>query len=151
MEFEAEMDARHQWKNVKASSWDYANQQLFDADTRMKHPLLHSMVISAGAELADTINLTKYQLHHSGHMTEQELQAWVDGVMLRSRLAKIRGRVKVTGFSGIKPGDMLKLEGVGDRYKGKTFVTAVKHEIGNGSWETSIAIWSGSGMLCSCS
>ena len=33
LEFEAEMDARNQWKSVKAFSWDYANQNLFDAET----------------------------------------------------------------------------------------------------------------------
>lgn len=137
MEFEAEMDARNQWKNVKAISWDYANQQLFDADTDEAASFRQHGNIS-GADLAKTINLDHYQLHHSGHITEQALQAWVDGAMVRSRLAKIRGRVKITGFSGIKPGDMLKLEGVGDRYKGNAFVTAVKHDIGNGSWETSI-------------
>ncbi len=137
MEFEAEMDARNQWKNVKAISWDYANQQLFDADTDEAASFTQHGNIS-GADLAKTINLDHFQLHHSGHITEQALQVWVDGVMLRSRLAKIRGRVKITGFSGIKPGDMLKLEGVGDRYKGNAFVTAVKQDIGNGSWETSI-------------
>jgi Rhs element Vgr protein len=137
MEFEAEMDARHQWKNVKALSWDYANQQLFDAEASEASAFTQHGNLS-GATLADTINLTDYELHHSGHITEQELQAWVDGVMLRSRLAKIRGRVKITGFPGIKPGDMLKLQGVGDRYNGNAFVTAVKHDIGNGSWETSL-------------
>jgi Rhs element Vgr protein len=137
IEFEAEMDAKTQWKSVKAVSWDYANQQLFDAETDEAASFAQHGNI-AGSDLAETINLPKYQLHHSGHVTEQELQAWVDGVILRSRLAKIRGRVKVTGFSGIKPGDFIKLEGVGDRYSGKAFVTAVKHDIGNGSWETNI-------------
>lgn len=33
---------------------------------------------------------------------------------------------------------MLKLDGVGDRYNGKAFVTAIKQDIGNGTWETSI-------------
>ena len=137
LEFEAEMDARTQWKNVKAVSWDYANQQLFEADTSEASSFTQHGNI-AGSSLAETINLSEYELHHSGHVLEQELQDWVDGVMLRSRLAKIRGRARVTGFSGIKPGDMVKLEGVGDRYRGNAFVTAVKHEIGNGQWDTHI-------------
>ncbi|MEO5593065.1 MAG: type VI secretion system tip protein VgrG [Chitinophagaceae bacterium] len=137
IEFEAEMDARNQWKKIKAVSWDYTNQQLFDAETDEASSFAQQGNIK-GSNLADTINLDNYELHHSGHVTEQALQAWVDGAMMRSRMAKIRGRVKITGFSGIKPGDMLKLEGVGDRYKGNAFVTAVKHDIGNGGWETSI-------------
>jgi Rhs element Vgr protein len=137
MEFEAEMDARNQWKQVKAISWDYSNQQLFSADTEEANDIRQPGNLS-GAQLADAINLSEYELHHSGHITEQELKLWSDGVMMRSRLAKIRGRVKITGFSAIKPGDMIKLDGVGDRYNGNALVTAVKHDIGNGSWETNI-------------
>ena len=33
---------------------------------------------------------------------------------------------------------MVKLEGVGDRFRGKAFVTAVRQEIGNGMWDTHI-------------
>jgi Rhs element Vgr protein len=131
------MDARTQWKNVEASSWDYANQQLFRADTSEASSFTQHGNI-AGDELANTINLPKYQLHHSGHLLEQELQDWTDGIMLRSRLSKIRGRAKFSGFAGIKPGDMVRLEGIGNRFKGKSFVTAVKQEIGNGMWDTHI-------------
>jgi len=137
MEFEAEMDARSQWKQVKAIAWDYANQKLFSADTEEANDIKQPGNL-AGAQLAETIDLNEFELHHSGYVTEQELKLWADGVMMRSRLAKIRGRVKVTGFAGIKPGDMLRLDGVGDRYNGNAFVTAVKHDIGNGSWETNI-------------
>ncbi len=137
MEFEAEMDSRNQWKQVKAISWDYSNQKLFSADTEEAKDIKQPGNLS-GSQLAETINLGEYELHHSGHVTEQELKLWADSVMMRSRLAKIRGRVKVTGFSGIKPGDMIKLDGVGDRFNGNAFVTAVKHDIGNGSWETNI-------------
>jgi Rhs element Vgr protein len=137
LEFEAEMDARNQWKNVKASSWDYTNQTLFNADTS-ESPAFTQHGNIAGDELAKAINLEKYIMQHSGHLLEQELQDWTDGIMIRSRLAKIRGRAKFTGFAGIKPGDMVKLEGVGARFKGKSFVTAVKQEIGNGAWDTHI-------------
>lgn len=137
LEFEAEMDARTQWKKVKALSWDYANQQLFEADTSEVASFAQHGNI-AGSKLAETIDLSEFELHHSGHVPEQELQDWADGVMLRSRLAKIRGRARVTGFAGIKPGDMVKLEGVGERYRGNALVTSVKHEIGNGQWDTHI-------------
>lgn len=137
MEFEAEMDARNQWKQVKAIAWDYSNQKLFSADTEEANEIKQLGNIT-GTQLAESIDLEEFELHHSGHKTEQELKLWTDGVMMRSRLAKIRGRVKISGFSAIKPGDMLKLDGVGDRYNGNAFVTAVKHDIGNGSWETNI-------------
>lgn len=136
LEFEAEIDARQQYKNVAASSWDYANQQLFKADTSSVDFAEHGNI--KGDELAGTVNLEKYEMHHSGYLLEQELQDWVDGAILRSRLAKIRGRAKFTGFSAIKIGDLIKIDGIGDRFNGNAVVTAVKHEIGNGSWDTHV-------------
>jgi len=139
LEFEAEMDARTQWQNVHASSWDYSNQELFKADTAEFKSFIQNGNIS-GSELANALNLpdSKYEMHHSGHLLEQELQDWVNGIMLRSRMAKIRGRAKFIGFSGIKPGDMIKLDGVGNRFKGNAFVTGVRQDVNNGMWDTHI-------------
>lgn len=136
LEFEAEMDARNQWKTVKAASWDYSNQQLFHADVSAADGFAENGNIP-GDELASAVDAA-YELHHSGHLLEQELQSWVEGTMLRSRLAKIRGRVKVEGFAAIQPGDIIKLDGVGDRFKGNALVTGVRQDMGNGIWETQI-------------
>jgi len=136
LEFEAEMDARNQYKSVNALSWDYSNQQLFKADTSSAD-FTEEGNISA-SDIADAISPDKFQMHHSGHKLEQELQDWTDGIMLRSRLAKIRGRARFTGVSTIKPGDTVKLSGVGKRFNGKAYVSAVRQDIGGGTWETQI-------------
>jgi Rhs element Vgr protein len=137
IEFEAEMDARNQWANVEAISWDYTNQQLFKANiSEAKAFTQHGNI--PGSDLSGAIQLDKFELNHSGHLMEQELQDWVEGTMLRSRLGKIRGRARVTGFAGIKPGNMLKLTGVGNRFNGNAYVTAVKQDMGDGTWYTQI-------------
>ena len=137
IEFEAEMDARDQFKKIKAISWDYAGQKLFEVDTE-EFPSFQQHGNLAGAKLADAIGLSEYEMHHSGHLLEQELQEWVNGLMLRSRMAKIRGRGRVTGFSGVNPGDMVMLDGVGERFNGKAYVTAVRHDVTDGAWYTHI-------------
>jgi Rhs element Vgr protein len=137
LEFEAEMDARNQWKNVEAHSWDYHNQALFTSDSSSVAGWSEAGNI-AGSTLAQTINLANFELHHSGYLTEAELQLWAQGQMLRSLLAKINGRAKCNGFSGIKPADMLAVTGVGARFNGNVFVTAVRQEVGNGMWDTHI-------------
>lgn len=134
LEFEAEIDARYQYKSVNAESWDYSNQQLFQADTSSSS-FAEQGNLNSG-DIANALSPDKFQLHHSGHKLEQELQDWTDGMMLRSRLAKIRGRAKFTGFGGIKPGDTVLISGVGDRFNGKAYVTAVRQDIGDGAWET---------------
>ncbi len=136
LEFEAEIDARYQYKSVNAESWDYSNQQLFQADTSSSS-FSEQGNLNSG-DIANALSPDKFQLHHSGHKLEQELQDWTDGMMLRSRLAKIRGRAKFTGFGGIKPGDTVLISGVGDRFNGKAYVTAVRQDIGDGAWETQL-------------
>lgn len=136
LEFEAEIDARYQFKSVNAESWDYSNQGLFKADVSSSSFAEQGNL--PASDIANAVSPDKFDMHHSGHKLEQELQDWVDGIMVRSRLAKIRGRAKFTGFAAIKPGDTVKLSGVGDRFNGKAFVTAVRQDIGNGTWETQI-------------
>ena len=136
LEFEAEMDTRNQWSEVQAKSWDYNNQELFSAETDSAEFTEHGNIEASA--LAESNNLESFDLNHSGFLPEQELQQWVDGVMLRSRLAKIRGHVSIDGFSAILPGNMIKLTGVGERFEGNAFVTAVKHELGLGNWITKV-------------
>jgi Rhs element Vgr protein len=135
LEFESEIDARNQWQSVKSTSWDYTNQQLFTASSSSS--TLSEPGNIPGSQLAKAVR-TDYEMHHSGHIIEEELQTWADGAMMRSRLAKIRGRAKVDGFSGIHPGDMVKIDGIGDRFNGNACVTGVRHDIGQGVWETQI-------------
>jgi Rhs element Vgr protein len=135
LEFEAEIDARTQWQSVKAVSWDYTNQQLFIAESSSTS--LSEPGNVPGNQIASATKID-YEMHHSGHLLQQELQTWADGAFMRSRLAKIRGIAKVEGFAGIHPGDMVKIEGIGDRFNGNAYVTAVRQDIGQGLWETQI-------------
>ncbi|MCX7099060.1 MAG: type VI secretion system tip protein VgrG [Methylococcales bacterium] len=136
LEFEAEMDARTQWRSVEAQAWDYSNQDMSirSADTA---PVSEPGNLS-GSTLAETIGLEKFELRHSGQLAEAELQDWADATMLKSRLAKVCGRAKFFGVADIKPGQLIELDGVGDRFNGKAFVSAVRHDVGNGAWETNV-------------
>lgn len=136
LEFESEIDACLQLTEVKTTSWDYTNQKLFNADSSSS-PVAEPGNIK-GSDIASKAGFKPYEMHHSGFKTEQELQDWADGIMVRSRLSKIRGRARFTGFSAIKPGDTVKLSGVGDRFNGKAYVTAVRNDLGNGTWETQL-------------
>jgi Rhs element Vgr protein len=133
-EFEAEIDARHQLKAVKAQAWDYASQLLFEASA--EPPDFDEPGNLGGSELSDVLGLDEFRLRHSGQVLTQELQAWADACLLKSRLAKIIGRAKFRGFPAILPGVMLQVDGVGERFNGKVFITAARHEIVDGTWFT---------------
>lgn len=138
LELEAEMDATTQWNTVEAQAWDYSNQGLFQsaADTA---PVSEPGNVD-GQDLAGVIDLPILELRHSGHVVEEELKEWVDASILKSRLAKICGRVKFEGFPEIKPGQTIDLQGLGSRFNGKAFVSGVRHDIGGGDWNTQVQI-----------
>ncbi|MBN7809921.1 type VI secretion system tip protein VgrG [Algoriphagus sp. H41] len=139
VEFQAEMDARTQYSASKSTSWDLANQELKEVEA--SDPGMDFQSNLSGSELADVIGLSDYRLQHSGGLDDQELQAWADAKLMRSRLSKIQGQVKILGDPAIKPGDMVSLLGFGDRFNGKAFVSSVYHEISpNSKWFTHLGL-----------
>ncbi|NER12057.1 type VI secretion system tip protein VgrG [Leptobacterium flavescens] len=134
IDFEAEMDARHQWTSVEAKSWNYSGQDLFE-HTLNSVPLNEPGNIS-GENLSGTISPETFELRHTGQAIEEELQEWTKAIMQRSRLSKIQGRAKFIGFREIKPGQLIELQGIGDRFTGNAFVSAVRQDVYNGSWYT---------------
>lgn len=136
IEFDAEMDARDQLIGVTSYSWDYAGQARIESEA--EEPSSPAQGNLAGADLAGAIESEAEILSHTGQVVSEELQAWADARLLRSRLARIRGRVRCQGFGEIKPGDMIELQGVGDRFNGKAFVSGVHHEIVNDNWQTDV-------------
>lgn len=133
-EFEAEMDARTQWQQVSASSWDYAQQQLLKADSSSS-PFSEAGNLQ-GATLAKAVSPADLQLRHSGLVSQPELKAWTDAFLLKSRMAKIRGRARITGSPAVKAGDTVELKGLGARFNGLVYVSAVRHEIVSDIWQT---------------
>lgn len=133
-----EMDARDQPKAVKGFGWNPADQTLAEAEAA--EPTTTNNGNIAPADLARVLDQDAHQLFHGGAVAEAELKAWANGHLLKSRFAKLRGRVKCQGFPGVKPGNIIELKGVGERFNGKAFVSGVAHQVTQGNWETSIQI-----------
>lgn len=134
-EFEAEIDARDQYKSVSSSAWDFSSQEIVTEDGS-------ATVTDAGdissEDLAGVL-AADYKMQHPGKLSNDELRQWASAKVLRSKLAKIQGRVKITGFSDIKPGDTIAFEEFGDNFNGNVFVSAVSHQFSaDSSWYTDI-------------
>lgn len=135
-EFEAEMDARTQWQGVHASSWNYKDQALQQSESSSTSFTEAGNI--TGSELAKAVSPAKVELRHSGLVSEPELKAWAEAFMLKSRMAKIRGRVKIKGSPATKPGDTIELKGLGERFNGLVYVSGVRHEYVDGIWSTQL-------------
>lgn len=134
LELDVEMDARLQPKGRKAYSWNATDQEVIEAEA--KTPTTTNNGNLTPEDLATALSQEVHDLRHGGKMSSAELQVWADAQLLRDQLAKVRGRVKFQGFADIKPGHTVELDGIGDRMKGKVFVSAVRHQFSGGNWET---------------
>jgi Rhs element Vgr protein len=135
-EFEAEIDARTQLQSVKASSWDYSKQGLFESQSGSSD--FEEAGNLKGSALASAVAPGTLELKHSGLLDTDELQAWSEASMQKSRMSKIRGHVKIQGSYAVSPGDTIALKGMGARFNGSVFVSGVSHELIEGLWYTQL-------------
>jgi Rhs element Vgr protein len=134
LEFDAEMDARNQFQKVSSYSWNAAGQEVLEIEANDPAVNLNGN-ISAG-DLASVINLENLQLKNGGATPDVELQEWADAKILFNQLAKTRGRIKFQGIPEVKPDTIIQLEGVGDRFSGRVYISAVRHQVAEGNWTT---------------
>lgn len=132
LDFDAEMDARNQFAKVSSYSWNYTDQELVEIEANDPSVSLNGNL--SASDLSGIIDLENLELRTGGTITEVELQDWADAKLLFQQLSKIRGRAKFQGIPAVKPNTIITLEGVGDRFNGKAYVTGVLHEISEGNW-----------------
>lgn len=137
LEFDAEMDARHQFETVKASGWDPATQEVVEAEGTNPSGFQQQGNVSSG-DLSAKTGDNETQLRNTAPVTETELRAWADAQMMKYALSKIRGRAKCQGSDKLKAGVIATLQGAGERFNGKIFISAVRHEINQGNWITDV-------------
>ncbi len=134
LEYQAEIDARNQLAEITSKTWDYSGQEI--AEDTGDEPSMTDPGNLSPADLSDIIGLETYLLSHGGKIDSALLKEWANAKMLKSRLSKIRGNVKFLGFPDIMPGDMISLNGVGERFNGPVFVSSVRHDYSGGNWIT---------------
>ncbi|WP_338839151.1 type VI secretion system tip protein VgrG [Flavobacterium ginsenosidimutans] len=136
LDFDAEIDARNQFAKVSSYSWNASNQELLEIEA--KDPSVNLNGNLSASDLSDIVKLENLELRHGGNVTDTELQDWADAKLLFQQLSKVRGRVKFQGIPAVKPNTIITLEGVGDRFNGKAYITGVFHEIANGNWTVNV-------------
>jgi Rhs element Vgr protein len=140
-EFETEMDARQHFKSIKTYSWNAAEQKIEQSEEG-NFSFANNGNLSDD-DLSKVIGLKELSLHHSGNIKDEELNQWANAFAMKSKLSKLCGKIKVIGNSKIKPGSVIALKGISDRFNGKVFVTGVQHQFSINNWFTEIQFgWS---------
>ncbi|MCH7399183.1 type VI secretion system tip protein VgrG [Belliella sp. DSM 107340] len=136
LDFDAEMDARNQFKKITAQTWDGPRQEIIEVEKELENLSLHGNF--SNSDLANVIGLEKLELKNGGNIPDELLQDWTEATMLYQSLSKVRGRVKFQGIPDVLPNTCIELEGLGERFSGKAWVSGVFHQINDGNWTVDV-------------
>ncbi len=134
--FEIEADASHQRGDVQSLAWDLKDQKLTQASKASPFSLSQGNL--KATDLATAVGGDLEALSSPVPLDTNELKAWADGVLARSRMAMIRGRISVPGFGAVHLLEVMKVAGVGERFNGKTLVTGIRHRVDLNGWQTDV-------------
>lgn len=135
-DFSLELDGSTQIEAVEATAWDLAAQALTEPATA--EPLELQQGSASGADLAREMGIGPARLTHAVRLSSEELSAWATGREARSRLALLRGRLRIPGDGAIRLLDTLELAGIGERFNGRTAVTGVVQRLDGDGWTTDV-------------
>jgi Rhs element Vgr protein len=134
LEFEA--DAGSQYPEVKSTGWDIKEKKSTEPAEAAAFALTQGNFDAKA--LATKLGFAAYSLTHAVPLAPEELKAWADARMARSRMSLIRGRLATRGRSDVKVSDVIKIGRVGKRFSGNTLVTGICHRVDSEGWRTDI-------------
>jgi Rhs element Vgr protein len=134
IEFDGDVDARSQLAAVGAVAWDPATQAVIEQEAQPK--ALNAQGNLDAATLAKVVGLSSYRLHTAATLDSEGLKAWTAARQQRAGLARMRGHLRFRGSALAKPGTLLDVQGVGKRFDGAAWLSAVTHLIAEGDWIT---------------
>ncbi len=136
IEFHADLDARNQFSQVKGYCWDPGTQDVVEQVAGTES--LNDQGNLDSSDLASVLGLDTYTLQTPISMESTALGDWASAQQVKSGLSRITGRMKFQGSAKAKPGGLIQVAGVGDRFNGDVFVSGVIHEIAEGDWSTEV-------------
>jgi Rhs element Vgr protein len=136
--FSAEISAENQPTSIEAHAWDAKTQALLSSTA--SEPSLNSQGNLTAKTLSGQLSQTALKLISPTPMASDELKSWADGLLLRKRLSAFKGSIKFIGSALVKAGSLVELEGVGAKFNGTAFVSAVTHAIDAEGWTTTVNI-----------
>ncbi|MEM6270374.1 MAG: type VI secretion system tip protein VgrG [Bacteroidota bacterium] len=136
-EFEAEAEGRDQYSGGGGLAWDYLGQEEKTGTAEDPSDIEEQGNVDAAA-VAGELGEGEFELRHPGALTETELIKWSSATLMRSRLAKVRGRLRVFGNLDYKVGGTVALDGFSDVFNGPAYISEVIHNVVGGIWSTEI-------------
>lgn len=130
---ELTLNSTSQFNQVTTNSWDYSQQQL-NSNSVSNSEEDETQALNS-QQLSEAFD-AQVQLQTSATLSQEELQAWGNGQMVKSQLNRLVGEISFQGTAQVQAGDYIFLGGVGKDMDGNLFVSGVRHEVKDGNWVT---------------
>ncbi len=137
IEFEAEVDARHQYSEVQAKAWDAKTQALLESTPAGPAWLNRQGNLDSNG-LSKVLDVGTVSLQTGAALPKPALDGWAKAQQMKSGLSRLRGRMKFQGSALATVGGLIDLAGVGERFSGVVLATGLGHEIREGAWTTEV-------------
>lgn len=138
-DLQAGIDAASQLASsaITSYAWDPDTQKL--ADSGAGPVKVTEQGDLSSAELAKVFNVKKFAQQTGAPIEKTALKDWSSAELLKSKLAKIRGQVSFQGSALAQAGKTVALGGLGSRFNGNAYLSAIHHSITDGDWITTAA------------
>ncbi|MEB3317626.1 MAG: type VI secretion system tip protein VgrG [Cyanobacteriota bacterium] len=123
---------------LRSLAWDPASQSL--AEGAVPSVDVDELGNLSSQALAKVFAVKAAPQQTAATLKADDLSGWSKAELMRLRLAKVRGQLRCTGTAAARPAGMVALDGFGDRFNGKAFVSGVQHQVRAGDWSTELEI-----------
>jgi uncharacterized protein len=136
--FTAQLSVTNQITQAKVSGWDIKNKKTFSANANQSSNmggLIGSNLVNKAFGKAEKIISDEpvADLQEAKERAATEFSA--------CSLSLIRGEGKCPGLNTIKAGKVVEIKGIGSRFSGKYYITAVTHSYGMNGYQTNFTAW----------
>ena len=138
IDFDGEVVAVDQYNAAQAVAWDPASQAVVTSDGSA--PGLNQQGDLSQSDLSGVLALDKFVLQSGVTAESAVLKSWADALLLKFGLSRFRGNLVFQGSSKAKPGCIIEVDGLGNRFNGNVFVGSVTHTISDGDWKTTAGL-----------
>lgn len=136
LDFDLELSATAQLDSVTAQAWDPKTQAVITG--KGAEPTVNKQGTLTGAKLSAVLGGQSATLQGPGAETDDALAEWASACLLKSRMARYAGQLKVPGNPTLKPGTQIELAGLGAVFNGSAYMVGVRHTLAEGSWDTQL-------------
>jgi Rhs element Vgr protein len=134
---EAYLNAEKKPPSVEISAWDSKSQALIKATST--NPTLNDQGNIKPATLSSSLSQTKLAYTTLTPQAKEDLQAIADSLLLQYQMSSLTGGITFIGNAAPKTGKIIELSGIGAKFNGKAYISAVTHHISDGLWKTTIS------------